>query len=116
MARLSRRMCPMLIGAGAGATRILDFLLAARHLRQGAWQLAARTPKIYLACQGVEMRTAVDQPLQWCVRDQTAVSIMLPSISTAGNPGGNAALAMMCSGSILRVAVSKYTKLPLLTH
>jgi hypothetical protein len=86
MARRSRWMCPMLIGAGAGATRVLDFLLAARHLRQGAWQLAARTPKIYLACQGVEMRTAVDQPLQWCVRDQTAVSIMLALDLHGGEP------------------------------
>src|SRR5271170_6735063 len=36
------------IGAGAGTTRVLDFLFAGRYFRQSVRQLATRTPKIYL--------------------------------------------------------------------
>src|SRR4029077_12848115 len=65
------------IGAGAGTTRILNFLLAGGHLRDGARQFAMCVPHVDLECQSVEMPTAVGDPLQWGVRDQAAIPIML---------------------------------------
>src|SRR5258708_1558450 len=65
------------IGSGARATGVLDFFLAGGHLRQSARRLAARIPEVDLERQGVEMRTAVDDPLQWGVRDQAAIPVVL---------------------------------------
>src|SRR5580704_8512860 len=55
------------IGAGAGTTRILNFLLAGYHVRDGERQFATCIPQVDLECQSVEMRTAVGDPLQWGV-------------------------------------------------
>src|SRR5580704_11272581 len=63
------------VSASARAARILDLLLARRHLRHRPRQLAPRAPEVNLECQRVDTRLAVDQPLQRRVRDQSAIPI-----------------------------------------
>jgi hypothetical protein len=58
-----------LIGVGARATRILDFLLAHHDIGQIARNLAARTPEIHLKGQRVLAGALLNDPLQRGVRD-----------------------------------------------
>ena len=66
-----------LIGVGARAARILDFLLAHHDVGQIAGNLAARAPEIHLKGQRVLARALLNDPLQRRVRDEASVPVEL---------------------------------------
>jgi hypothetical protein len=66
-----------LIGVGARATRILDFLLAHHDVGQVARNLAARAPEVHLKGQRVLAAVLLDDPLQRRIRDEASVPVEL---------------------------------------
>src|SRR4029077_4629504 len=65
------------VGAAAGATGVLNFLLASHDLKHGARQRAARAPKVDLKGEGVATRIALEHPLKGRVRHQPTVPVEL---------------------------------------
>src|SRR5437588_390594 len=77
----------VLIGGGAGAARIDDFLVPRFDLGHVARQLAARVPQIDLERERVEPRLVLQYPLQRRVGNETAVPIIL-AVDFGGGKAG----------------------------